>query len=78
MKRGGGHPEQLLQGSSLQMDSSINMMKYGDWVDPTIGLIFLATAFEKADEAILPACFGGIEADLGWSPGSSQVFWLEV
>ena len=34
----------------------------------TTFLVFLATAFERADESILPACFKSIEADRGWSP----------
>lgn len=34
----------------------------------TTSLVFLATAFERADESILPACFKSIEADRGWSP----------
>lgn len=33
-------------------------------VSVTIGLIFMATAFERADEAILPACFGEINLQL--------------
>ena len=34
----------------------------------TAAVVFLATAFEKADETILPACFKSIELELGWSP----------